>query len=76
MYDMGMIGLATFQVTDFGGKEYTLRAVDFRRAEKISGGSLLFMADNPQPYLVSSTPDDIHTAINALWDEWLNAFPA
>jgi hypothetical protein len=69
-----LVELATFQVTEQGGKELTLRAVDFRSAEKVPGGSLLVMASGNR--LVTQSPDDIQTAINGLWDEWLAAFPA
>lgn len=65
-----MIELATFQVTELSGKEQTLRAVDYRRAERIQGGSMLHMSFGE--LLIQQTPDDIQTTFAALYAQYTN----
>lgn len=73
----GVVELATVQLTDpmQGGAPITIRAIDFRRASKFQGGSLVLMSDG-QSIFVTESPAEIHTAINDLWDALLLELPA
>lgn len=64
--------LATFTTTDEKGQDVLLSATDIRRAFEHPNGARILFWDDSQ-LVVTSTPAQLQTSINTLWDEFTAA---
>lgn len=71
MYD-GFAALARIDVTDAGGKAWSLRAIDIGPVKEVTDGSLITFSNGSQ-LQVTTKPTAITTAIDTLWTEYTTA---